>query len=193
MYDILIADDSAEIRKGLMLKLKWEDYGFRAAAEAADGVEALAVLQERRYPVLITDIRMPVMDGLELLRECAIRFPGTKTIVLSAYDDFPLVQTAIRKGAKDYLLKPVIKAELIAALASLKRELMPRKNGQSRSCLEGSSRNRRRCSGFALTEWLSGRSPNSLCDSRSRRCEFQKRELREARRAAIRSKKLTGC
>ena len=123
MYDILVADDSAEIRKGLTLKLRWEDYGFRVAAEAADGAEALDVLRERRMPVLITDIRMPVMDGLELLRECSIRLPGTKTVVLSAFDDFPLVQTAMRKGARDYLLKPVIKEELIAALAALKREL----------------------------------------------------------------------
>ncbi len=162
MYDILIADDSAEIRKGLMLKLKWEDYGFRAAAEAADGAEALAVLQERRYPVLITDIRMPVMDGLELLRECAIRFPGTKTIVLSAYDDFPLVQTAIRKGAKDYLLKPVIKTELIAALVSLKRELDAEKERTIAQLSRGElpeSEAVSRIRAYGLTEWALAEQP----------------------------------
>ncbi|MFD0712708.1 response regulator [Paenibacillus sp. GCM10027626] len=123
MYDLMIVDDSAEIRTGLKLKLNWREYGFRVAAEAADGAQALEALQARRVSLLITDIRMPVMDGLELLQQCAIRFPEMKTIVLSGYDDFPLVQTAIRKGARDYLLKPVIKSELAAALTKLKKEL----------------------------------------------------------------------
>ncbi|MCD9020710.1 response regulator transcription factor [Cohnella silvisoli] len=123
MYDIIIVDDSAEIRKGLMLKLNWQEYGFNVLTEASNGEKALALLKARRVPVLITDIRMPVMDGLELLQECAIRYPEMKTVVLSGYNDFPLVQTAIRKGAKDYLLKPVMKTELIAVLLKIKKEL----------------------------------------------------------------------
>lgn len=123
MYDIMVVDDSAEIRTGLSLKLAWREYGFRVLLEASNGDEALTRLYERRVPVIITDIRMPVMDGLGLLRECAVRYPEIKTVVLSGYDDFPLVQTALRQGAKDYLLKPVLKNELIAVLAKIRREL----------------------------------------------------------------------
>jgi len=123
MYNVMVVDDSAEIRTGLKLKLNWREYGFDVASEAANGAEALSLLADRRVPIVITDIRMPVMDGLELLQQCALRYPETKTVVLSGYDDFPLVQTAIRKGAKDYLLKPVVKTELASALLKLKREL----------------------------------------------------------------------
>ncbi|MFC5406707.1 response regulator transcription factor [Cohnella soli] len=123
MYDIILVDDSAEIRTGLSLKLDWKAYGFRIGMEASNGEEALALLHDRRVSVVVTDIRMPIMDGLALLSECAARYPATKTIVLSGYDDFPLVRTALRQGAKDYLLKPVLKDELIAVLVKIKKEL----------------------------------------------------------------------
>jgi len=123
MYDIMIVDDSAEIRTGLSLKLDWPSYGFRILHEASNGKEALAKLQVRQVPVVVTDIRMPVMDGLELLQECALHHPQTRTAVLSAFSDFPLIQTAIRQGAKDYLLKPVLKDELVAMLGKMKKEL----------------------------------------------------------------------
>jgi two-component system response regulator YesN len=125
-------------------------------------MEALAELQKRRYPVLITDIRMPVMDGLELLRQCAVRFPGTKTIVLSAYDDFPLVQTAIRQGAKDYLLKPVIKTELIAALIAMKRELDYEKERTVASIARGElpeSEAVSRINAYGMADWALGEAP----------------------------------
>ncbi len=123
MYDIMIVDDSAEIRTGLSLKLDWSSCGFRILHEASNGQEALAKLQIRQVPVVVTDIRMPVMGGLELLQQCALHHPRTRTAVLSAYSDFPLIQTAIRQGAKDYLLKPVLKDELIAMLGRMKKEL----------------------------------------------------------------------
>ncbi|QJD86925.1 response regulator transcription factor [Cohnella herbarum] len=137
MYDIMVVDDSAEIRTGLKLKLNWPEYGFRVLSEAPNGAQALDLLKSRRVPILITDIRMPVMDGLELLQQCAVRYPATKAVVLSGYDDFPLVQTAMRKGAKDYLLKPVIKAELVAALLKLKKELDDEKEWSLAKILHG--------------------------------------------------------
>jgi len=123
MYRVLLVDDELEIRTGLKLKIDWPGLGYAVAGEAQDGREALALLQAERYDLILTDIRMPVMSGLELLKQCAENYPRTKVIVLSGYDDFHFVKAALQCGAKDYLLKPVVRSELTALLGKLREEM----------------------------------------------------------------------
>ena len=124
MYRVLLVDDELEIRTGLKLKIDWPGLGYTIAGEAQDGREALALLEaEARCDLILTDIRMPVMSGLELLKQCAENYPRTKVVVLSGYDDFHFVKAALQCGAKDYLLKPVVRSELTALLGKLREEL----------------------------------------------------------------------
>lgn len=123
MYRVIIVDDEAEIRKGLQLKINWEACGFRIVGEAANGREALACIEQQRPDLVITDIRMPTMDGMELLKRCVRDYPGIKTVVLSGYEDFDYAKTALQCGAKDYLLKPVIRREFREVLQKLKEEM----------------------------------------------------------------------
>jgi len=123
MYRVLLVDDELEIRNGMKLKIDWQALGYEIAGEAQDGREALSLLERERVDLILTDIRMPVMSGLELLKQCAENYPRTKTIVLSGYDDFHFVKAALQCGAKDYLLKPVVRSELSALLGKLREEL----------------------------------------------------------------------
>ncbi|ANE48198.1 hypothetical protein SY83_20015 [Paenibacillus swuensis] len=125
MHRILIVDDEAIFRKGLSLMinsslgLEWEIVG-----EAADGYEALQMVEERRPDVVLTDIRMPRMDGVQLQQIVKERFPEVLIIVLSGYDDFSYMQQSLRNGVRDYLMKPVEREELFNTLGKLKQELL---------------------------------------------------------------------
>ncbi|MBJ6362478.1 response regulator [Paenibacillus sp. GCM10012307] len=123
MYNVLIVDDEQEIRTGLRLKMDWASLGFEVAGEANHGQEALDLLETGSFHVLITDIKMPIMGGLELLKRVAAQYPLLKVIVLSGHDDFHYVKAAVQCGAKDYLLKPVVGSELKELIKKLRAEL----------------------------------------------------------------------
>lgn len=123
MYKILLVDDERQIRQGLRAKLDWNKHGFELCGEAADGKEALEWIERLRPDVVITDIRMPIMDGVELLRNCQAAYPDIRFIVLSGYEEFNYVKAALKYGACDYLLKPVIRKEMASRLDQIKQEL----------------------------------------------------------------------
>lgn len=123
MYKVMIVDDESEIRTGIRLKIDWHRLGFTISGEAANGKEALELLAQHPCDVLITDIRMPTMNGLELIRQCVRLYPHLKFIVLSGYDDFSYAKLALQCGVKDYLLKPLIRAELNDILSKVYEEL----------------------------------------------------------------------
>lgn len=129
--NLIIVDDEEEIRTGLHYKLDWERLGYQIVGEAANGLEALELLENTEVHVMITDIRMPVMDGMALLNEQKQRFPQVRTIVLSGYDDFAYAKTALQCGARDYLLKPVGRKELSQLLALLYQEIKQERDTQS--------------------------------------------------------------
>lgn len=112
MYSVLIVDDEANIREGLMKIIPWEDYGFELCGEADNGQQALQMIEKHRPTIVLTDIRMPEMNGIELLQNIQKKSPKTKTVVISGYDDFTYVRNAMRYGAINYLLKPIDKDEL---------------------------------------------------------------------------------
>ncbi|CAI6087525.1 response regulator [Cohnella sp. JJ-181] len=109
----LIVDDELEIREGLRTKIPWADYGVEETAVADDGDTALAIARARMPDLVVTDIRMNRMSGLELLERLSAERPeGWKGIVISGYDDFDIVRQAMKLGAMDYILKPINTDEL---------------------------------------------------------------------------------
>lgn len=123
MYNLLIVDDENQIREGLRRILNWEEYGIRICGEACDGEQALSMIEKWEPQIVLTDIKMPGMDGVLLLKEIRDRKLDIKVIILSGYDDFSLVRQTMKYGAVDYLLKPVGKNELIQVIEELLDQL----------------------------------------------------------------------
>lgn len=124
----ILVEDETVIREGLRDRIPWEQYGYRFVGEAADGEVALPLIRKTRPDVLITDIKMPFMDGLSLSRIVREEFPKTKILIISGYDDFEYAREAISIGVDQYILKPVTRMSLRKVLQELKE-----KSRQSRS------------------------------------------------------------
>lgn len=122
-YSVLLVEDEQWVRKGLRRKIEELDLGFAVAAEAMDGIEALQVMEELGPDLLVTDIRMPAMDGIELIRNAFFAYPGTAAIIVSGHGDFEYARKAIKYEVKDFLLKPVSDEALAEALASVRIKL----------------------------------------------------------------------
>ncbi len=123
MYTVLIADDEAIIRRGLKKVVNWEQLGYNIIGEASDGEEALSCLLNQNPEVVLMDIRMPLMDGLEVIQKARAGNYKGKIIILSGFSDFAYAQEAIRYDVKFYLNKPLNELELEAALNSISHEL----------------------------------------------------------------------
>jgi len=125
MYDVLIVDDEPVARESLRYLIDWEAHGFAIRAEAANGQQALELLRERHFALVLTDIRMPTMNGLDLIARMK-EFTDCPVVILSGYDDFEYARQGLKLGAKEYLLKPVDEDELIATLRRTAEELEER-------------------------------------------------------------------
>ena len=119
MYKVFFVDDEASMRAGIRESINWDDSGFILAGEAPDGEMALSLMQEIMPDILITDIRMPFMDGIELSRQSKKTMPWIKIIILSGHDEFEYAKQAISIGVEDYLLKPVTPAMLMETLSKI--------------------------------------------------------------------------
>lgn len=108
----MIVDDETWIRKGIKAQVEWDRLGLSADSEAADGVAALKTAEERMPDILITDVRMPDMDGLQLAEKLLEQNPNLKVIIVSGYSEFDYVKAAIQLPAVSYILKPIDPAEL---------------------------------------------------------------------------------
>ncbi|SFD54883.1 two-component system, response regulator YesN [Paenibacillus catalpae] len=123
MPNILIVDDEAIFRRGLRKIIESSSGSWQVAGEAKDGYEALEMVESIKPDVLLTDIRMPRMDGLQLIQIAKERFPKLLVIVLSGFDEFTYLQQSLRHGVRDYLMKPVEREELFKTLDKLETEL----------------------------------------------------------------------
>ena len=123
MLKILIVEDEELIRKGIVLTVDWEALGCTVAAEAANGAEALEAVAQHGPDLIITDLKMPIMDGIEMLETLRKNGNQTPVIILTAYDAFDYVRSALRLGAVDYLLKPFRDGELENAVRLTKQRL----------------------------------------------------------------------
>ena len=122
-YKVFFVEDEIVTREGIRDKVDWQGNGFEFCGEAPDGEMALPLLQAIQPDVLITDIKMPFMDGLELSRIVHERIPATKIIILSGHDEFEYAQAAIKLGVTEYLLKPVTVQDLHRVLQQLATQL----------------------------------------------------------------------
>src|SRR4051812_41011417 len=123
MIKTLLVDDEKWTRETIKQFGKWQDYGIEAIEEAADGQEGLKLIEQWSPDIVITDMKMPGVDGMELLRIVAERFPQIKLIVASGYDDFHYMRQAIRSKANEYLLKPINADELNQTLEKCVKEI----------------------------------------------------------------------
>ena len=125
---VFLVEDESIVREGLRDMIQWEQYGMTFAGEAPDGEVALPMLRRIRPDILITDIKMPFMDGLALSRLVNRELPDTRIIILSGYDDFEYAQQAIELHVDQYLLKPITRANMIKALEQTRKRIEEEQN-----------------------------------------------------------------
>ena len=123
MYKLLIVEDEYIIRKGLRKTIPWQKIGYEVVGEAEDGQKAFEKISEVQPDVVLTDIRMPNLDGIELLREIKAKHPAIKVVLLSGYEDFKYAKSGISLGAEDYILKLMLDSDLQPALIKVKEKL----------------------------------------------------------------------
>lgn len=131
MVRLFVVDDETEIRSNVIKKINWEDNGIQICGEASNGKETIELLEEASPDILIVDIRMPIMDGLELTEYLAKYKPHLKIIILSGYDDFSYAQRALKFGAFDYLLKPSRAQDILDAVIKTKTSIENERSHES--------------------------------------------------------------
>ena len=123
MYSVFLVEDEIVIRDGLKVSFPWEQYGFAYVGDAADGEMALPQIRQTKPDVIITDIRMPFMDGIALSKIIKKELPNSRIIIISGFDDFSYAQEAISIGVDNYLLKPITKDKLGEVMSDVREKL----------------------------------------------------------------------
>lgn len=119
MIKAFLVEDEKIIREGIHRMIPWSEYGYELVGEAKDGEIALPLIRKMEPDVLITDIKMPFMDGIELSKLVKRELPATKIVMISGYDDFEFAQQAISVGVERYLLKPISRNSLLEVLEDI--------------------------------------------------------------------------
>lgn len=123
LYRIMLVDDEEEVRKSIIHKIDWNAVGFQVVGDAENGEDALEKLEVLEPDVVLTDIRMPYMDGLTLAERIRQKYPSMKILIFSGFDDFEYAKKAIKLNVTEYILKPVNVEELTAILRRVKGSL----------------------------------------------------------------------
>lgn len=128
MFKLLIADDEQIVIEGIRNSINWNQYDIEVVGTAKNGTEALKLAQELQPDIIISDIKMPGLNGLEFIEELKAFLPNVKVILISAYEEFDYAKQAIRLGVNSYLSKPVKKVEVISEVCKIKSMLEHKKN-----------------------------------------------------------------
>ena len=120
---VFLVEDEMVIRNGIVKSINWEKEGYRLVGEASDGELAYPMILKEKPDILLTDIKMPFMDGLELSRLVKQELPDTKILIFSGYDEFEYAKEAIRIGVTEYLLKPVSSAQLLEVMRRISKQI----------------------------------------------------------------------
>ena len=123
LYRMILVDDEEEVRMGIIRKIDWAAAGFQVVGDAENGEDALEKIENLEPDVVLTDIRMPYMDGLVLAEKIRQKYPSIKVLIFSGYDDFEYAKRAIKLNVTEYILKPVNVEELTFILKRLKQNL----------------------------------------------------------------------
>ena len=141
MYSIMIVEDEYLVRQGISSLVNYEQFGMQVIAQAENGIEAWQKFQENPADILLTDINMPQMNGLELAKLVREKAPKCHIVFLTGYDDFDYARTAIKLGADDYLLKPFSKTDVEEMLAKVQTKLdKERKKAQIQNLVDQGQR-----------------------------------------------------
>ena len=122
-YKVLLVDDEEEAIEAIRLKLEWETLGFEVIGSANNGVKALELVERLQPDVVITDIKMPYMDGLELARALNEDYQNIHIIIFTGFDEFEYAKEAVHLEIEEYMLKPINSQELSECLKRLKKTL----------------------------------------------------------------------
>ncbi|GAA0706319.1 response regulator [Paraclostridium ghonii] len=133
MYKLMVVEDEKIIRRGIIQGVRWSELGFEVISEAKNGVEALEKLKEENVDVVITDIKMPIMDGIELSKRIREEYKDIEIVILSGFSEFDYAREAIRFNAYEYLLKPTKKTKLIEIFQKMKVKLDKQKENKKKS------------------------------------------------------------
>ncbi|SEN81212.1 response regulator [Paenibacillus sp. OV219] len=144
MYNLMIVDDEVEIRTGLKNYFPWNEIGYEVVCEAENGLQALELLKEKQVDVILSDIMMPLMSGLELAKELHENDSAIKLVFLSGYMDFQYAKQAMTYSVKNYLVKPTVYKELVEVFQSLKAELDKERSKSEQRAEEADSKQENR-------------------------------------------------
>ena len=133
MISVLIIDDEKWICELINKSIEWTELGMQVAGMSENGIEAMKILKSRPIDVAITDIRMPGMDGISMIRNAREQGIETRFIIISGYQDFEYAQNAIKYNVRDYLLKPIDEDELTITLYKIKEEIRKSRETRERS------------------------------------------------------------
>ena len=123
LYTVVVADDEDELREGMCRMIPWEEYGFRLVGSASNGLDALQLVEAHEPDLLLTDIRMPFISGIELARQVREVRPATNIAFLSGYDDFQYAKQAIQYNIISYMLKPLTMEGLGEELRAIRQKI----------------------------------------------------------------------
>ena len=123
LYTVIVADDEDELREAVCTMIPWEDYGFRLVGDASNGLDALQLVEKHEPDLLLTDIRMPFISGIELARQVREVRPATNIAFLSGYDSFEYAKQAIQYNIISYMLKPLTMEGLGAELRNIRQKI----------------------------------------------------------------------
>ena len=122
-YTILLVDDEEEVIQAIIRKINWEELGFSVVGYADNGIKALEMIEESQPDVVMTDIKMPYMDGMELCSHIRREYPAMKIVLFTGFDEFEYAKEAVHLEVEEYILKPVNSVELINIFTKLKIKL----------------------------------------------------------------------
>ena len=132
-YTILLVDDEEEVIQAIIRKINWEELGFSVVGYADNGIKALEMIEESQPDVVMTDIKMPYMDGMELCSHIRREYPAMKIVLFTGFDEFEYAKEAVHLEVEEYILKPVNSVELINIFTKLKIKLDQEISERSRS------------------------------------------------------------
>jgi len=123
MYRVMIIDDEQSTRNLLKISVNWKELSMEIAGEAASGIEAINIIDEVRPDIAFVDISMPFMNGIEFTKIATERYPNLVIIILTAFDDFEYARQCIRLPVFDYMLKPIVREDILENLTKVKTML----------------------------------------------------------------------
>lgn len=138
MMRVVVVEDEELVRKGIVQATDWQGMGCEVVGQAANGVQGCEMIRALRPDLVVTDIKMPLMDGVEMIATLRKEGQVVEFIILSAYSEFHYAQKALKLGVADYLLKPFEDSDLAAAVSGLRLRITPAANpmGQAEAMLE---------------------------------------------------------